>query len=117
MTPRKPFNEEDTILTPKEHRRQPTGQYVRNLLGDPDNIDRPLSELSWEQRMSLAQVRLAEDMQDLRANGCHKHCDTEERIDALEGFRGNIKAVGWALGVAGAVVGFIFMVIQFIKSV
>lgn len=79
------INERGRNVTPRENiGHLSTPDYVRNLLGDPNDLETPLRMLTSEQKTALVQIRFAEDMAALRMNGCAKRADDLARIDALE---------------------------------
>ena len=99
-------------MTP--HAEQPTHLFVRNLLKIPDPVDGIYDELSSQQQLGLCISRVAEDIARIQINGCDKRNGDLARITKLERFIHIAKGVIYGVAGAGAIVGFVFMVIEFI---
>jgi hypothetical protein len=113
------MSDESTIIggrdvTPEQKRD--SKQYVRNLLGDPDRFDMPLSNLPFETRISLAMVRVADDVADMKENGCSKREGDLARIRRLESWPFALKIGASMVGIVGLVIGFIWAMIQFFHT-
>lgn len=95
--------------------RVPTPQYARNLLGDPEAVDKPLADLSWEQRLSLTIVRLSEDVASLSTYGCQQGLADRKRIAKVEAFTGAIRTAFIVLACAGGAIVTIFSIFEGVK--
>ena len=99
-------------MTPNAN--QPTHLFVRNLLGTSDSPDAIYDNLTLEQRRDLVLVRIADEISAVREHGCDKRNGDLQRVAALENFMRIAKGVIYGIAGASAVVGFIFMVIEFV---
>lgn len=92
-----------------------TAQSVRDILGRPEDEVAIPSSLTPEQRIMLCQVKLAEGIDTIRRHGCMQRIRHERRMTQLERHVTWAKGGIVAIGAAASLVGFIFLVIEFVK--
>ena len=105
----KPFNEEDTFIGG----HKPINGYVKDLLGDPTKLHAILEDLTYEQKIGLALVKMSEAFDRLLTTGCAVGAENARSIGKLEGWR------SWVIGGLAAVaatMGFILFILTIVKG-
>ncbi len=80
-------------MAPQHDPEAPTqiNGYVKNLLGDPAKMEHVLDDLSYEQRIGLALIKLSETMDAMAVHGCTFGAHSQEvlakKIEELRGWR------------------------------
>ena len=84
---------------------QPTHLYVRNLLGDPDDPQLVFGDLTENQRVGLALVRIADELAEMQKYGCI-------RLRRLESWYFKLVGAGIALTVIASATALIMTILR-----
>ena len=111
------LNDAPTVLNHEgaPDNQRSTAQAVRDILGRPEDEFALPTSLTFEQRIMLSQVKLAEGIDIIRRHGCSQRSRHERRFVVLERYVTWAKGGIAVLGGAGVLVGFIFLVIEFVR--